>query len=45
MHYVTRGQRGGSTVNRMTWSYVSKIYVHISGQVLRLNIKEYKLAA
>ena len=45
MRYVTRGQRGGSAVNRMTWSYVSKIYVRISGKVLRLNIKEYKLAA
>ena len=49
MRYVTRGQRGGSAmnpaVNRMTWSYVSKIYVRISGKVLRLNIREYKLAA
>ena len=44
MRYVTRGQHGGSAVNRMTWSYVSKIYVRISGKVLRLNIKEYKLA-
>ena len=45
MRYVTRGKRGGSTVNRMTWSYVSKIYVRISGKVLWLNIREYKLAA
>ena len=45
MRYVTRGQRRGSAVNRMTWSYVSKIYVRISGKVLRLNIREYKLAA
>ena len=39
-----RGQHGGSAVNRMTWSYVSKIYVCINGKVLRLNIREYKLA-
>ena len=45
MRYVTRRKRGGSAVNRMTWSYVSKIYVHISGKVLQLNIREYKLAA
>ena len=45
MRYVTHGQRGGSAMNRMTWSYVSKIYVRISGKVLRLNIREYKLAA
>ena len=45
MCYVTCRQRGGSAVSRMTWSYVSKIYVHISGKVLRLNIREYKLAA
>ena len=45
MRYVTRGQRGGSAVNCMTWSYVSKIYVRISGKVLLLNIREYKLAA
>ena len=45
MHYVKRGQCGGSAVNHMTWSYVSKIYVRISGKVLRLNIREYKLAA
>ena len=44
MHYVMHGQRGGSTVNRMTWSYVSKIYVRINGKVLQLNIREYKLA-
>ena len=44
MRYVTRGQRRGSTVNCMTWSYVSKIYVRISSKVLRLNIREYKLA-
>ena len=45
MRYVTRGQRGGPAVNRMTWSYVSKIYVRISSKVLWLNIREYKLAA
>ena len=45
MRYVTCGQRGCSTVNRMTWSYVSKIYVRISGKALWLNIREYKLAA
>ena len=45
MRYVTCGQHGGSAVNHMTWSYVSKIYVRISGKVLRLNIREYKLAA
>ena len=45
MRYVTRGQRGGYAANRMTWSYVSKIYVRISGKVLQLNIEEYKLAA
>ena len=44
MCYVTRRQRRGSAVSRMTWSYVSKIYVCISGKVLRLNIREYKLA-
>ena len=45
MHYVMHRQHGGSTVNHMTWSYVSKIYVRISGKVLLLNIREYKLAA
>ena len=45
MRYVTRGQCGGCAANRMTWSYVSKIYVRISGKVLQLNIREYKLAA
>ena len=44
MRYVMRGQRGGSAVNCMTWSYVSKIYVRINGKVLQLNIREYKLA-
>ena len=39
------GQHGGSTVNHMTWSYVSKIYVHINGKVLKINSREYKLAA
>ena len=45
MRYVTCGQHGGSAVNCMTWSYVSKIYVRINGKVLWLNIREYKLAA
>ena len=45
MRYVMHGQCGGSAVNCMTWSYVSKIYVCISGKVLLLNIREYKLAA
>ena len=45
MRYVTHGQHGGSAVNRMTWSYVSNIYARISGKVLQLNIREYKLAA
>ena len=45
MCYVTHRQHGGSTVNCMTWSYVSKIYVRISGKVLQLNVREYKLAA
>ena len=39
------GQHGGSAVNHMTWSYVSKIYACISSKVLWLNIREYKLAA
>ena len=42
MCYVMHRQRGGSAVNRMTWSYVSKIYVRVSGKVLWLNIREYK---
>ena len=32
------GQCGDSTMNRMTWPYVSKIYVCINGEVLWLNI-------
>ena len=44
MRYVMHRQRRGSAVNRMTWSYVSKIYVRISSKVLWLNIREYKLA-
>ena len=26
-------------MNRMTWSYVSKIYVCINGKVLQLNVE------